>query len=278
MFLVYYLRIIESCNIMHIIIKTRLLLFLISITISSVSSQILESSHFCIDIKEWESIETITDGYTISSFLDEAERYYEYIYTNLKISKMINSSSKKCRIYIVESGVEVNRCIGNAIYLDKSFIGKKFTPLAHEITHLILYCKSLESLSEGLADYYQNYFITKYRVNEQYYNGNVHEKIKVVWKNDFSYNRLENILDGYLSNYFSIIEAQSFVQFIIEKYGMVKFIKYFDGGGYVSYEKIFDKNRKEILEEWIEYINSVVSNQIWEDNWEEINEYYFPYK
>jgi len=263
---------------MHTIYKIRLLLFLITITISSVSSQIIESSHFCIDLDEWESIGTITDGYTITSFLDEAERYYDYIYFQLKSSKMSNSSSKKCRIYIVESGVEVNRCIGNAIYLDKSFIGRNFTPLAHEITHLILYCRSLESLSEGLADYYQNYFITKDGINEPYYNGNVQEKIKVLWKNEFSYNRLEKILDGYLSNYFSIIEAQSFVQFVIEKYGMIKFIQYFDGGGYVSYETIFNKSRKEIIEQWIEYINSVVSNQIWEDNWEEINRYYFPDK
>jgi len=263
---------------MHKISKTRLLFLFISIIISSVSSQMFESSHFYIDKNEWESIEPITDGYTISSFLDEAEKYYNFIYSYLKNSKMINSTSKKCRIYIVESGVEVNRCIGNAIYLDKTFVGEKFTPLAHEITHLILYCRSLESLSEGLADYYQNYFTTTDRINELYYNGNVHEKIEVLWKNEFNYNRLENILDGCLSNYFSIIEAQSFVQFIIEKYGMAKFIQYFDGGGYVSYEKVFDKSRKEILEEWIKHINSVVSNQIWEDNWEEINKYYFPNK
>ena len=46
------------------------------------------------------SIKPITDGYTISSFLDEAEKYYNFIYSYLKNSKMINSTSKKCRIYI----------------------------------------------------------------------------------------------------------------------------------------------------------------------------------
>ena len=253
--------------------KTSLLFLSLLFFTFPIFTQEITSSYFKLDVTDWTIIDTSKTKYTPESILNECDNYYREIYENLfgRIPE-VTGDKKLLRIVDYQNEFSTNHVSGKCLYITNSTINNNKPPLAHEITHLIIYDPNLISYSEGLADYFQNRFTPD---DKQFilYKGNCHRKLKVFWTYYYSDTNALNIINGKLNSGF-YLEAESLVNYLIYKYGVQEFLEYFYGGGYKSYNGIFSISKEDLKKEWVEYVLKQEPDSVWIQNWDKINSLY----
>jgi len=245
-------------------------LILLEINSASLIAQDISSKYFTMKLSDWARVDSSKTKYTPSAILDEADTYYKEINQYLFHIDPIELD-RKIAVSIVPRGQVggSNWAQNRHIYINAGNVETGFLPLAHEITHTILCCSSLQGYSEGLADYFQNMF-TPYDKQYFFYKGNSHQKLKVLWTHYSDENNVSQIIGGYLHNGI-YTEAESLVKYLIDRFGVDIFIQYFNGGGYKSYVEVFGVSEEQIQKEWTAFVMQQEPDQNWTKNWNEID-------
>ena len=249
-----------------------LLFIVLSISTIPLSSEELLSKYFTLDTNDWAIIDTSKTRYTPESLLAECDNYYSEISEYL-FGKVPEITANKMILRIVDYRNEYSRnhVSGKCLYITNSTIDLNRPPLAHEITHLVIFDIELISYSEGLADYFQNMFTPD---DKQFilYKGNCQQKLKVFWTYYYSDSNARNIINGKL-NSGVYLEAESLVNYLISKYGVPKFLEYFYGGGYKKVDEIFGISEEDLKNEWVNYVLVQEPDNVWTQNWDSINKF-----
>jgi len=234
-----------------------------------VFAQSITSEYFTMNLCDWNLVDKKATRYTPESFINNSDYYYDEISKYL-LNYNERKSGKKIQVHIINGGINATEARGDAVYIGFDFINNNYSVMPHEITHLLLSSDSVSSYSEGLADCIQTMFSNE-SMNNWYYSGNVHAKLKVVWGFDYDETRIKSVVDGYDTiDIWSKLESQSLVQYIIDKYGIDKLCEYIKYGGYKSTDEIFMISEEKLMAEWIEYVKQIEDDNNWSSNIEKI--------
>jgi len=236
-------------------------------------SQTVTSDYFSIQQANWDNIEIGKSKYTPISILAEADKYYKEINKYL-FDITPPPLEKKIDITIVpkkQSG-NGNWTSGKHIYLNAGNIETNYIPLAHEITHVIIFSSSIIGFSEGLADYFQN-LLTLEENQFFYYKGNVNEKLRVYWENCFDKDNLDKTMNGFLSHTF-YLENESLVKYLIDRFGVKAFLEYFNGDGFKTYLEVYGFSQEEIEVDWYNQVMNSKEDVFWKQYWCELSHFF----
>lgn len=232
--------------------------------------QDIQSKYFSMKLSDWGNVDLEKTKYNPMRFLEEADYYYKEI-NEFLFSKTPNDLKRKIAISIIPKGLKDTGSWATTshVYINAATVDRNFPALAHEITHTILFSNSLESYSEGLADYFQNKLTPE---NKQffYYKGNVHKKLKVYWTHYFDEEKINRLINGYLDNEL-YLESESLVNYLINRFGIEKLMEYFNGDGYKSYSEVFGVTEEELKNDWVKFVMEQDPDEYWSSNWDKID-------
>jgi hypothetical protein len=135
--------------------KYLVLIIIIQLTIYLIfplSAQQVSSKYFVIDLDNWKLINQSKSEYTPEMLLKEADYYYENEYKDVN-TKMPSESETKIPITFVQNqevGWSSNWAGNRRVYIQAESITESHPLLAHEISHLVLSSRSIDSFNEGL--------------------------------------------------------------------------------------------------------------------------------
>jgi len=242
-------------------------------------TQTKTSKYFYIEDADWALVDQSKTGYTQESFLKLADNTCEIICNYLKSSTNINRFSNKIRIKFERHNpnlISTNRYYNGVIYISSDGFNDGVSALTHEMTHAILSNGNMNSFSEGLAIIIESMLFPYSQKNtlfNAYFHGNVHRKLNVVWRHNFSLDRIKTIFLGDIINYYASFEIQSFFEYLIETYGIEKFLDYFDTSGYSVYST-YHCSEDQLIMDWIIYVKSIEPDLVWLHNWDDVK-YFF---
>lgn len=157
---------------------------------------------------------------------------------------------KNTKIKIVDRGI----CYadGDTVSLSISHIRDKSAPIIHEVTHILTKHKHNSFFSEGLAVYFQE------RFGESHGFPNFSESVDALVKNyedqllHISKLKNDNKIFGMIGTEqrkIAYIEAGSFINFLVEKYGEQKLADLHNSRT-LNYKKVYGKKFTELEKEW----------------------------
>lgn len=234
-----------------------------------VFGQVVKSDYFDISLADWKLVDSKKTRYTPEKVLAEADDYYRKINDYL-FGKIPEPKNSKILITIMPSDYADKGCWAknHQVSINVAWFNRNCLPLAHEITHLIQSSKSLESYSEGLADYFQNR-LTPEKEQQAIYKGDADAKCKAYWMHRYNEKNIDKIIDG--KQYTGLcIESESLVKYLINRFGVGKFEEYFNGDGYKSYKEVFGYSENDIKKDWTQYVLSREPEKSWIENWSDL--------
>jgi len=157
-------------------------------------------------------------------------------------------------IKIVDTGICYAN--GNIISLSISHIRDRSAPVIHEATHIITKHEYNSFFSEGLAVYFQE----RFGGNNGFPNFSMplNELVRNNKAQLLSISQLTNNNEifeqvGTERRRMAYIEAGSFINFLVEKYGEQKLADLHNSSS-LNYRKVYGKNIKELEVEWRDYV------------------------
>ena len=201
-------------------------------------------------------------------FLEEVDYYVEKISNYLNAPEWYKDdnglgSKPKINFTATERASRVvSRGLFPEVKLNKVLFKKGYTPLTHEITHIIT-GGNLISLKEGLANYMQE----KYGRNITLMNfgAPIHPLAKefIKMSNQDLIDKLsQNVSYSYFDNWFErrnfYILSHSFVKYLINEYGIKKFMRVYNSNypNEMS-EKVYNKDLDDLENEWLKYLEEI---------------------
>lgn len=163
-----------------------------------------------------------------------------------------------------EGGYGSNKTLSPVIHLKIGLLAYNIAPVIHELTHIVCQGYTSISLREGLACYLNDQlggFPTVFNAGQ-----NAHlicrdviddEEFEVVssWMGRSEVLKQYEIASGELRNTFYVC-AQSFATYLIDTYGIERFMKVYNAPDEKAYEMYFSKNLDTVRREWIDYLNA----------------------
>lgn len=238
----------------------------------SAYAQIIESKYFYFDVSDWNLIDSNDIFNTPEEFLAIADTYFDQT-RSILVNATFQLYPNKVKIVIVSGSYGSSKESGGVLYIGADFITSGYDILSHELIHALWYFPSIQSYSEGIANYIMNMIVPENR-KLWFFNGNIHEIVNAIWLHEFNRIDIINLISGFNTSRWSVFESFSLVAYLSERYGIEKFIKYFEGGGYLSLMDVYSSSVDEIFRDWTKYISAFSPDSRWMENWEFINSYF----
>ena len=225
----------------------------------------VESQWGRISTDTWKEINGIDSRFkSPKSLLEEVDYYVENISSYLNLPNWYKDNNlrktNKIKISATDEGTRVSRGYVLELKINKRIFNKGYAPLAHELTHIIAN-GTLLSYTEGLAYYMQekfgrnisyiNFGAPIHPLAKEFIEKSNKDFIEKVIKSQLDFNTIEE-----WRNY--LILGQSFVKYLIEEYGIEKFMT-FAKAVYVNQacEEVYNKSLDNVEEEWLKFLEGV---------------------
>lgn len=193
---------------------------------------------------------------TISKYLSKTDWLEQYNATDDKIKFKYTSG-----VSHVEGGYYHKDNPKLVVYYNELFM-IDYAPIAHEITHLIAPFYSSLSLREGLACLMQDTYGKNYTVFN--FGAPIHSLAKQYTTIDYEDVNKSigeegipkiNIQKSDRVSFY--ILSYSFTKYLIDEYGVEKFMKIYESDELeTSYIKVYNKNLKQLKEDWKEFLKT----------------------
>jgi hypothetical protein len=225
----------------------------ILITLPTFADEV-SSKYAKMDLAGWYQFDTQDNRFTKpEDFLKEVDECVEKIcaYLNIEFDKQIN--------IVISERSDIAFLNRNTVYFSGTYLRMDITPIAHEVTH-ILVDSSIGGLNEGLAQLMQEKFGKTYEVATLGYP--IHSIAKTLLEYcDLAI--ISGLMQGglqytYLNNndrFFFYMYSYSFVKYMVENYGIVNFMYFFNNSYTESYQSVFGNSVDEIRDNWLKYIH-----------------------
>ncbi len=217
------------------------------------------SKYGVIERNDWNIYDNDSNRFdSLEEFLAEVDYYVEEIinYLNIKFDKKV--------LFTFEEGFGTRAdYIYCRVTLGVLLFENDMLPIAHEITH-ILAPSSNDSLSEGLAEYMQDKFGKT--PSDTSLGFPINSLAKELFEN-IDANMVDGIVNGgimvkymdYNEIFNFYLFSYSFVTYLIDQYGIEKFMNFYESDGYIQYQSLFGKNEEKMKKEWVNFLKDQTS-------------------
>ncbi|BBF43388.1 hypothetical protein lbkm_2076 [Lachnospiraceae bacterium KM106-2] len=238
--------------------------------VNSKSDKATVKYQLIMDNTEWNKYDTKFCGSSSKSeFLQQGEKYLKEMEKITGLHDWYKKYHKKrldIKVTLEESNMSQAHSFNKSISLNAYYFKYGLSPYAHELGHLFAGLNCISSLSEGFACYLSDKVGCVGVFN---YGINPHE-LATVYISDKKYTDILNAIGvgeppssasstnqdtTYRTAYY--ICSDSFCTYLIDTYGMEKFIKFYkDDCGNDSYTLVYKKTVNDLKAEWKNYIKN----------------------